>query len=106
MNANFYLPALLAQVADRLPNDFLGLDQEQRFVVLIIALGCATAVLLGLAGIVSTVIGSVHRRRAEMSLKREMIERGMTADEIVKVMGASPLKDGIQRMLASCGKEK
>jgi Na+/H+ antiporter NhaC len=36
------------------------------------------------------VINSIHRRRAETELKRELLERGMGADEIVKVIQARP----------------
>jgi hypothetical protein len=39
------------------------------------------------------LFNSIHRRRAEMDLKREMIERGMSADEIAKVIESSAPKD-------------
>jgi hypothetical protein len=81
---------------------FFGLGQGQRFVVIIVAIGCATAVLLGTFGIITSAINSVHRRRAEMELKREMIDRGMSADEIAKVIeSAAPPEDATQRWIAS-----
>ena len=36
------------------------------------------------------VINSVHRRRTETDLKRELLERGMSADEIATVIRAKP----------------
>lgn len=84
-----------------------GLDDGQRFVLLVIAIGCAVGLILGLAGIVSSTIGSVHRRRAEMDLKREMIERGMSADEITKIIeSAAPPEDATERWIASWAKSK
>jgi hypothetical protein len=38
------------------------------------------------------LINSIHRCRAELQLKRELIERGMTADDIATVMHARPRK--------------
>jgi hypothetical protein len=42
------------------------------------------------------VINSIHRRRAETELKRELLERGMGADEIAMVIRATPSKRGCQ----------
>jgi hypothetical protein len=36
------------------------------------------------------VINSIHRRRSETDLKRELLERGMSADEIATVIRAKP----------------
>jgi hypothetical protein len=81
---------------------FFGLEQGQRFLVIIVAIVCLAAVLLGTFGIISSAINTVHRRRAEMELKREMIDRGMSADEIAKVIeSAAPPEDATQRWIAS-----
>ncbi len=42
------------------------------------------------------VINSIHRRRAETELKRELLERGMGAEEIAMVIRATPSKRGCQ----------
>ena len=98
---------ILAQASDRWAEVFFGLDQEQRFVLLIIGIGCATGIILGLAGIVSSAINGAHRRRLEAEMKRDMIERGMTADEIAKIIEtASPPEDATQRWIASWCKSK
>jgi hypothetical protein len=44
------------------------------------------------------VINSVHRRRAETDLKRELLERGMSADEIATVIRAKPTKGCRERV--------
>jgi hypothetical protein len=84
-----------------------GIDADKRFVLLIISIGCATGIILGTFGILSSVFSSVHRRRTEIDLKRDMIERGMSADEIAKVIEAEmPLEDATQRWIASWAKKK
>lgn len=81
---------------------FSNVSPEQRFVVVIVAIGCTMAGILGLAGIVSSTVASIYRRRAEMDLKREMIERGMSADDIAKIIeSAAPPEDATQRLIAS-----
>ena len=40
------------------------------------------------------VINSMHRRRTETDLKRELLERGMSADEIATVIRATPSRRG------------
>jgi hypothetical protein len=80
---------------------------EHRFVLLIVGIGCGTGIILGTLGIISGAITSVVRRRAEMDLKREMIERGMSAEEIAKVIeSATPPEDATQRLIASWAKKK
>jgi hypothetical protein len=102
---------LLSQVIweqnDAWTSTFFGLNPAQRFVLIIVAIGCATGVLLGTLGIVTSAISSFHRRRAEMELKREMLDRGMSADEIAKVIeSAAPPEDGTQRLIASWANKK
>ena len=86
---------------------FTGIEPGEQFVLLTVAMGCAVGVILGLAGIVSNAIGSIQHRRAEMDLKREMIERGMSADEITKIIeAAAPPEGARQRWIASWAKKK
>jgi hypothetical protein len=83
------------------------LDAEQRFVILIVGLGCLTAFALTLAGITYHAINSGYRRRMEADLKRELLDRGMSADDIVKVIeSAPPLEDATSRWIASWCKKK
>jgi hypothetical protein len=83
------------------------LDPNKRFALITVVVGCATGVVCTVVVFVSGTINSMHRRRLETDMKREMIERGMSADEIAKVIeAAAPLEDGTQRWIASWGKPK
>ncbi len=87
--------------------EWLGLDQGQFFVVVLTAIGCVTGIAVSLAGIAYSCIDSIHRRRNEADLKREMLDRGMSADEIVKVIeAASPPENPTARWLDSWCKKK
>jgi hypothetical protein len=84
-----------------------GIEADHRFVLLILGIGCGTGIILGTLGIISGAITSVVRRRAEMDLKRDMIDRGMSAEEIAKVIeSATPPEDATQRLIASWARKK
>ena len=68
---------------------FVGMESEQRWLLLVIGIGCSVAIILGLVGLLTSMFTSIQRHRADTELKREMIERGMSADEIAKVIEAS-----------------
>jgi hypothetical protein len=98
---------LLAITSDPWAHEFFGLDANQRFVLILTLIGCVTGVLISLAGIIVSVINSTHRRRVEADLKREMLDRGMSADEVVKVIeSAAPPEDPTGRWIASWCKHK
>jgi hypothetical protein len=101
----------LGQVAayekDVWKDTFLGLEQGQRFVVILVAIGCFTGIIITLGGIIAGVSNSLHRRRSEFDLKRDMLDRGMSAAEIAQVVeSATPPEDGLGRWLATWGKQK
>jgi hypothetical protein len=74
---------------------------------LIIAIGCATGIIISIAGITAGIINAMHRRRIEEALKRDMLDRGMSAEEIVKVVEAAPPpEDAAGRWVASWCKKK
>lgn len=87
---------------------FFGLNNEQRFVILLVAIGCFTGIVLGVSGIIYSAFDSAHRRRLEADLKREMLDRGMSAEEVAKVIEASPPpEDAAARVVhAWCSKRK
>jgi hypothetical protein len=65
-----------------------SLDEGLVFAVLFFAMA-------GLVAIVTTMFATIygmHKSRLEDSLKRELLDRGMTADEIVAVIRAKPTK--------------
>ncbi len=54
-----------------------------------IIMGC----LIPIAGIISSYWYKVHKVRAENNLKRTLAERGMSADEIERIVAAGPRAD-------------
>jgi len=50
--------------------------------------GLAVGLIIGLAALSFSLIDKMHRRRTEVELKREMVERGMSVDEIERVLAA------------------
>lgn len=97
---------LLAQASDRWSDVFFGLDQEKRFVLMIIAIGCATGVICTVVGCVSGAATTIHRRRLDQELKQDLLDRGMTAEEVARVVESSQPKDFLERWAISCGKKK
>lgn len=104
MNAWLTKIPLLADWATSALND---LNPNNRFALIVVVVGCATGVICTLITFVSSTINSIHHRRVEADMKREMIERGMSADEITKVIEAAmPPEDATQRWIASWAKKK
>jgi hypothetical protein len=94
--------ALAATGDDYWAEQFFGFDREQRFVVVIVVIGCVLVLAVTLAGILAGVMTTMHKRRTEESLKRDMLDRGMSADEIVKVIeSARPPEDALGRLAAN-----
>src|SRR5215468_1442810 len=83
------------------------LNPNNRFALIVVIVGCATGVICTLITFVSSTINSIHHRRVESDMKRDMIERGMSADEIAKVIEAAmPPEDATQRWIASWAKKE
>ena len=99
---------LAASAEEYWASEFFGLDNDQRFIVILTALGCATAVVISLAGIVYSWADGAHRRRMEAEMKRDMLDRGMSADDVAKVIeSVPPPEDAAGRWIASwCHKKK
>lgn len=97
----------LAAASDPWADAFFGIESGERFPLLVIAIGCATGIIISLAGISAGVLNAMHRRRVEEGMKRDMLDRGMSADEIVKVVEAAPPpEDATGRWVASWCKKK
>ena len=69
------------------------LNGDERLVVLAIAIG--GVVLITIA--VCTMVYSISRTRAEIGLKRELLDRGLNADEIALIMSKPEQKRGFFR---------
>ena len=98
--------AVLAATRDPWSGSILeGLVPEQRFVIVLTMLGCATGIVISLAGIASSWAAASQRRRIEADLKREMLDRGMSVDEVVKIIEAAPPpEDDFGRWISCWGK--
>jgi hypothetical protein len=107
MLQQFLLLAAESTGRDPWAEEFFGLDPNQRFVLLLTAVGCGTGLVIALAGILYSAVDAAHRRRSEANLKREMLDRGMSVDEVVKVIEAAPPpEDACGRWIASWGKNQ
>jgi hypothetical protein len=94
-------------LADWATSALSELDPDKRFALIVVVVGCATGVICTLVVFISSTINSIHLRRVEADMKREMIERGMSAEEITKVIEAAmPPEDATQRWIASWAKKK
>jgi hypothetical protein len=98
--------ALLAQATDPWAETFFGLDADKRFVLMIIAIGCATGVICTVVGCVTSAATSIQRRRAETELKRELLDRGMSVDDITRIVESTQPTDFLERWAAACRKQK
>jgi hypothetical protein len=52
-------------------------------------------------GIVCATVYKIHKTRTEDALKRELLDRGMSAEEIATIVGAKPSKARFQRLTRS-----
>src|SRR5262245_57921032 len=100
-NSTQALSTLFAATPDPWTGEFFGLDADQRFVILIIGLSCVTGIVCTVVGCASGVIVGIHRRRLDTDLKREFLDRGMSADEIARVVEATQPTDFLERWAAS-----
>ena len=66
---------------------FAELSANQVVALIVVALGVGALVLISLAGIMAPAWASVNKLRLETALKQQMLERGLSAEEIVAVWG-------------------
>jgi hypothetical protein len=96
------LNGIAVLAADYWTQEFFGFDANQRFVVVLVVIGAALVLTISLAGILAGVATTIHKRRLEEGLKRDMLDRGMSADEIAKVVeSARPPEDALGRLAAN-----
>jgi hypothetical protein len=94
---------LMAQTQDAWAETLFGFNQEQRFVLMIITIGCVTGVICTVVGCTAGTLSSMHRRKLEQELKHELLDRGMNAEEVAQVVESSPPSDFLDRMAANFG---
>lgn len=63
-----------------------GFDADQRFVLVIIGMSLATAVLIAVGCTIAGVWQSIRKREAELELTRDLLDQGKTAEEIERIV--------------------
>ena len=71
---------------------------DQRFVIVLVLIGCATLVAAVTAIAVATAWESVRSRESRLELTRDLLDQGKSADEIERIVNPS---DGFTRSLES-----
>ena len=81
---------------------FRGFASDERLVLLLVSIGCLTGVIIFIAALIAGTMRKMRQAKLDDDLKREMIERGMSAEEITQVIEAeSPPEDYLNRLLDS-----
>lgn len=81
-----------------------GFDPNQKFVLTIVAISGAILILLILGGVWLGVWRSTKEKQIEADLKRDMLDRGMSAEEIQQVIEAQPRSGFDKWMTTWCKK--
>jgi hypothetical protein len=76
---------------------FEGLDSEGRSLLVAMILGS----IIGIVAIIASSVNKIHRRNADTALKQDMLERGLSADEIERVLAAKSPEPGCKRRLSA-----
>ena len=97
MDTHWLLAQAAPQASDPWAHAFFGLDPGQRFAMLIVAIGCVTGIVITIVVSLCGMLVRLQRQRVEAELKREMLDRGMTAEEIARVVESSQPKDFLER---------
>ena len=87
-------PTLFPTLAGMPSSFFEGFDSDQRFTLVIVSIVFLAGLLIAVISIVSGTISSIQKRSAELELKRDMLDRGMSSEEIQQVIESSPLPPG------------
>lgn len=89
----FFSTALLAQESYADVPAIFGLDPGMIFVLAMALVGCVTAIVIVS---ICTVAGRL-KNRDELRFKQDLIDRGMSAEEIDQVVRATPPGDWLER---------
>jgi hypothetical protein len=73
---------------------FFGIDPSDRFPLLIVVIVFGTVLIITTVGMLSLTARSIHHRRLEAELKRDLLDRGMSAEEVARVVEASSGRGG------------
>jgi hypothetical protein len=83
-------PTLFAETASWPTNWLEGFDADQRFSLVVVCIVFAAGIIVASIAIIGGLAQSIHLRRMVMELKRDMLDRGMSSEEIARVVEAMP----------------
>lgn len=65
------------------------IDADDRFALCITMVVFGILALVFIVGLITHAIGTIHRTRLEAALKRELLDRGLSVEEIATVISAT-----------------
>jgi hypothetical protein len=74
--------------------------------LLSVATACITGIAIAAIAMISGTVAKTQRTRLEAEMKREMLDCGMSADEIAKVIKATPPNDFLDRWADRQGRKE
>ena len=82
------------------------IQPEERFALCITTIVVGLTALVFVIAIVSHMTGKIHRARLENALKRELLDRGMSSEEIAQIVEASAAPKGLRLNIQGRGNAK
>jgi hypothetical protein len=93
-------------VAAQAAPNYFGFGRQEWFFLLSVATACITGIAIAAIAMISGTVAKTQRTRLEAEMKREMLDRGMSADEIAKVIKATPPNDFLDRWADRQGRKE
>jgi hypothetical protein len=87
--ANHIRPALLAETVSWPTNWLEGLDTNQRFSLLVVCIVFGAGIIIASVAILGGIGSTIHRLRLEADMKRELLDRGLSSEEVARIIEAS-----------------
>ena len=70
--------------------EWLGaIEPDERFALCVVAIIFGSVLLAFIIGFISYTIRGIHRSRLETDLKRELLDRGLSVDEVATIVAAT-----------------
>ena len=90
----YYLPPtlLLADIGDNWLRSLVDVSPNDRFSLLVVAIVFGTALSIVLTLTIGLLVRSVRLRTQELEFKRDLLDRGLSPEEVARVVEASPGK--------------
>ena len=68
-------------------NSLLNVDSHAKLLVMIALIGCVVVVVTTIV----VQLGTLSTQKAELQFKRDLVERGLSVDEIERIVSAKPV---------------